>query len=486
MKKKRISLKEEKEEKERLHKFETINILPNFLITKENILSEGMLEKQLSYYKTIKNSTNKLLGVDPIKRKKLLTIRKRRLKKTTIIGKNQPLPKDAVKVIIKKIGRNVEKIQKSITDITKMNDLFLEQKARKTISTYRLQKKRNNLLDNLIYKENNSNSLNNYKNKENKKENIKNNNNENNNDNNKYNKTQMLAKNAMIKMLNILKNKNSEKNLNLKKNNNNYLRNFLFVNENYRSQLNSAFLKYNPRTHLDNIKFLVEASPLIRKDILQIKKEVDEDIKWKCDKFHYKKKYETIKKEFQRSSSVQNTPKIPLKKISVIAELTHKKSETFFSPRISKKNYTTIFKKKKKEENMKFTFPKEEKITELNYMLKASSELNNLIKKENINDKINMYRTNYEQKKFKKNEKLNNNNNYINKNNNYFDEDEKKVLNALGNTYQFQIDKNGKERQNKIRGKIKIDYNTFKNKLKKERIFALNEINDIISDNLIL
>ena len=172
MKKKRISLKEEKEEKERLHKFETINILPNFLITKENILSEGMLEKQLSYYKTIKNSTNKLLGVDPIKRKKLLTIRKRRLKKTTIIGKNQPLPKDAVKVIIKKIGRNVEKIQKSITDITKMNDLFLEQKARKTISTYRLQKRRNNLLDNLIYKEINSNSLNNNKNKENKKENI--------------------------------------------------------------------------------------------------------------------------------------------------------------------------------------------------------------------------------------------------------------------------------------------------------------------------
>ena len=68
------------------------------------------------------------------------------------------------------------------------------------------------------------------------------------------------------------------------------MKNFLFVNDIYRKQLNFAFLKYNPEKHLENLKFLVEAEPLIRRDISTIKKEVEEDIKLRCDKNHFKKK----------------------------------------------------------------------------------------------------------------------------------------------------------------------------------------------------
>ena len=151
------------------------------------------------------------------------------------------------------------------------------------------------------------------------------------------------------------------------------------------------------------------------------------------------------------------------------------------------KNLTNIFKKKKKDENAKFIFPKEEKIEELNYMIKASSEIDNLIKEENINKKIDMFETNYEEKKIKllnEIEDSNASNSLLEKN--YFEDDEKKVIKALGNVYQYQVDKHGKEKEKKLKEKIKNDDEVYKKTLKEEKIDAIYKINDIISDNFIL
>ena len=71
-------------------------------------------------------------------------------------------------------------------------------------------------------------------------------------------------------------------------------------------------MKYNPKNHLENLKLLVQTEPLIKKDVITINKEIDEDIKWRCDKHHFKKKYEILKKKFQRYNSVQTAPKLQL------------------------------------------------------------------------------------------------------------------------------------------------------------------------------
>ena len=88
----------------------------------------------------------------------------------------------------------------------------------------------------------------------------------------------------------------------------------MYVNDNYRTQLNCAFLKYNPISHLENLKILIQADPSIRKDISKIKEEVEEDIKWKCDKFHFRKKYLNFIAKNPRSNSVTPTSKIVQKK----------------------------------------------------------------------------------------------------------------------------------------------------------------------------
>ena len=55
---------------------------------------------------------------------------------------------------------------------------------------------------------------------------------------------------------------------------------------------------------------MVQIDPLIRENIVKINDEINEDIKFRCDKAHFRKKYESIKKKFARSNSVQNTPKM--------------------------------------------------------------------------------------------------------------------------------------------------------------------------------
>ena len=466
-----MSVEENKEEIKRRYKIELIKFLENFWKLKQNSLPERIPQKGNSYRREIKHLVNILLEENAEKKEKLINLRKKKkMKKSTSTEIVDYISKGAKK-IISKIGRNIGKIKNSITDITKMNGLYLEQQARKTLSTYRLQRnnleklnlKKENLLENLT---NRGKSLNNKENEVN------------------YNKTQRIDGYHKIRKLNILneinnKNKEIEKNKKEK-----YMKNFLFVNDIYRKQLNLAFLKYNPEKHLENLKFLVEAEPLIRRDISTIKKEVEEDIKLRCYKNHFKKKYELIKKRFQRSNSVQNTPKAQLNTKNILPNLTRKKSIKVFTPKFSEEKKVNIFENNKKEDNSKVVFPKEEKIEEINYMLRASSEIGNLIKDENINKKIDLYKTKYDEK-LKLNEFYDTNAiNLLEKD--YFEEEKRNIINKLGDIYQFQIDKIIKEKEKKIKGKIVKDNDILTKKLNEEKANTINEINDIIYDNTLL
>lgn len=467
-----MSLKEDREELIRRYRIEIIRILEKFWKTKQNIYPEEMPQKNNKYKRIIKENMDILRGEHLDKKEKFMKSNYKQLKKSSSTKSLNNLSEKAL-TILNKIGRNIRKIENSLTDITKMNGLFFEKKARKTFSTGRLNRK--NKLDKLNLKE--EFLLDNLlkKDKEKNKDSV--------NDNFNNLQVQNKENGNKFKKLSILNdlNSNEEKRNETKKEN--YMKNFIFVNDNYRKQLNLAFMKYNKDQHLENLKSLVKADPLIRRDVSTIIKEVEEDIKWRCDKFHFRKKYEMIKKRFQRSNSVQSTPKEQNKERNLLPNIKPKKT-IIFSPRFSQNKFLNILGKKKREENLKNQLYKEDKIEEINHMLKASSEINNLIKDENINKKIDLYKTHYEER-----QKLNefyetNSTNYIEKD--YFEEEKKNIVNKLGDIYQFQVAKNTQEKENKLKGKILKDNDDFNIKLLDEKTDALNEINDIIHDNILL
>ena len=51
-----------------------------------------------------------------------------------------------------------------------------------------------------------------------------------------------------------------------------------YINDNYRRQLNKAFLNFNPIIHLGNLNILRKADPEINSDIEKLTKHIDEDL----------------------------------------------------------------------------------------------------------------------------------------------------------------------------------------------------------------
>ena len=431
------------EEKKRAYKIETIKVLEKFWKMKYNIVPEGMYQKTLDYKKDMKNLIDILL--EEKKREKLLKLKKIKLKQSSSIKSMEHISPN-VKTIITKIGRNYGKIRNSIANISKTNGLYLRQNAIKALDNLNSEEKNQNM-EKII--EDDKYNINYYKTQRNKK--------------------------FILNDVNALERKSYN--------------NFLYSNASYRKQLNFAFLKYNPNKHLENLKLLVQTEPLIRKDVNIIKKEVDEDIKWKCDKHHFKKKYEILKKRFKRSNSVQTDPKLQLdnQNKKILPNLNTKetvKIMKILTPSFSDKKIFNIYDIKKKEEDSKIIIHKEKKLEELKNILKASSGINELIKDNNINKKIDMFKTNYDIK-VKLSEYYDDNNKNLLETD-YFYEEKKNIINKLGNIYEFKISNNlkEKEKENKLKGKIINDNDAFNLKLIEEKNDAINDIDENIKDNI--
>ena len=95
-------------------------------------------------------------------------------------------------------------------------------------------------------------------------------------------------------------NNDNEYNKNKKKKN--LKQNFSYVNYIYRKQLNKAFMKFNPITYLENLYFLQKIDSFVKKDINDLRKNIDKDIKDLTDKHHFAKLYEIIHKKNQNKS----------------------------------------------------------------------------------------------------------------------------------------------------------------------------------------
>ena len=431
------------EEKKRAYKIETIKVLEKFWKMKYNIVPEGMYQKTLDYKKDMKNLIDILL--EEKKREKLLKLKKIKLKQSSSIKSMEHISPN-VKTIITKIGRNYGKIRNSIANISKTNGLYLRQNAIKALDNLNSEEKNQNM-EKII--EDDKYNINYYKTQRNKK--------------------------FILNDVNSLERKS--------------FNNFLYSNASYRKQLNFAFLKYNPNKHLENLKLLVQTEPLIRKDVNIIKKEVDEDIKWRCDKHHFRKKYEILKKRFKRSNSVQTDPKLQLdnQNKKILPNLNTKetvKIMKILTPSFSDKKIFNIYDIKKKEEDSKIIIHKEKKLEELKNILKASSGINELIKDNNINKKIDMFKTNYDIK-VKLSEYYDDNNKNLLETD-YFYEEKKNIINKLGNIYEFKISNNlkEKEKENKLKGKIINDNDAFNLKLIEEKNDAINDIDENIKDNI--
>ena len=431
------------EEKKRAYKIETIKEKEKFWKMKYNIVPEGMYQKTLDYKKDMKNLIDILL--EEKKREKLLKLKKIKLKQSSSIKSMEHISPN-VKTIITKIGRNYGKIRNSIANISKTNGLYLRQNAIKALDNLNSEEKNQNM-EKII--EDDKYNINYYKTQRNKK--------------------------FILNDVNALERKSYN--------------NFLYSNASYRKQLNFAFLKYNPNKHLENLKLLVQTEPLIRKDVNIIKKEVDEDIKWRCDKHHFRKKYEILKKRFKRSNSVQTDPKLQLdnQNKKILPNLNTKetvKIMKILTPSFSDKKIFNIYDIKKKEEDSKIIIHKEKKLEELKNILKASSGINKLIKDNNINKKIDMFKTNYDIK-VKLSEYYDDNNKNLLETD-YFYEEKKNIINKLGNIYEFKISNNlkEKEKENKLKEKIINDNDNFNLKLIEEKNDAINDIDENIKDNI--
>ena len=248
---------------------------------KYNIASEGMPQKMNRNKRDIKSFVD-LLNEETYKdrrKKNLYNVFMDDLQKTVSSREEKHLSNN-MKRMLKKIQKNVNYIKKSIMDITKMNGLYLEEKAKKTFfRTHQMNKGSFNDINNK-----NNSAIDLRAKKTLKKINFRKTQSELHIKDNKENKENKNSNNVKS----YEKNKKNEKK-------DDYTKNFVYVNDNYRRQLNYAFLKYNADQHLENIKFLVQADPSIRDDVDNIIQEVQNDIEWRCDKKHFAKKYFNLK-----------------------------------------------------------------------------------------------------------------------------------------------------------------------------------------------
>ena len=453
-----------------------------FWSQKQNIYPEGMPQK-MNYQKRFMKYMVDLLNEETHKdrkKKKLFSIYKSENGKTATSGIEEHLS-DNVKKILKKIGKNVDHIKKSILDITKMNELYLEEKAKKTFF-------KKTLRNTVPLKDNKNQSALDLKVKN--KEALKRLN---------FKKTQSEINIRGNLNKTFLKNKIDNSEFHEKKND--YTQNFVKVNDNYRRQLNFAFLKYNADQHLGNMKFLIQSDPSIREDVSNIIQEVQNDIDWKCDKKHFYKKYLNLKEKYDRirrlkllhekeqaklkaKEKEKENSKEKLPNINNNNNLKRTRTKSF-----KQKSFANIFNKLSyglkynKKELSKLKEQKEQSKEVMNHMLIASKEIDNFIQDDNINNKIDMFKTDY----FKQiygyypinDNNESNNINLLDKD--YFLEEKENIVKKIGNVFSFKMDKNVNEQEKLYKGKIYDEAKKFRKRIVDGKKSALDEFNGYIT-----
>ena len=458
---------------------------------KQNTLSDGIIQK-ISYDKrVVKEALNNILGEENEEtNKNLNNLKKLNTLKISTSSKNLDQVSPYAKRILKKVNKQIKKIKDSSEDIIAMNALFLDNK----IFPYKTNKNKrylNNSLsqpEKIIFSNTPNSNISANKSQDNKTI-----------DENNYSEA--------------IRKKDRRNN-------------FLFVNSNYRRQLNKAFMKFNPSIYLNNLKILLQVSPSIREDVIKTKKEVEEDIKALCDKHRYSKKLNAFLAKNNRSRSVENdnqniyrsndnikkknklninTNVNSILKSSIINKNDNSSKEentnssnlkpTFsFLPKITKEKILGstkemkvgfgLFEKLKRKETQRILSVKDQKVEEAKKIYKVTNEIENFIGTKNIGEKVDKYINDYKLEKYLSQLRDKDFENKV-KEKDYYKPQKIKINELFGELYINKLEKKSREREKYYNDRIRRDKNDYFFKIDSELKKSLNEFDNNINLNQI-
>ena len=263
------------------------------------------------------------------------------------------------------------------------------------------------------------------------------------------------------------------------------LKNFVYINNNYHKQLNSAFMKYNPTAHLSNMKILLQACPYFQEDISREKKDIENDIDFKNDKFKFKKKYLNYLNKQQLLSI--NKPKIIIKpkiKKNMKRSVSLPKIKIKDQTEDKKINIPIIFmnrlKNNKGEEFKKF---KDKKIEELHKLISISGEIDNFIAKDNIDKKIKKFMNDYNIVRFEAENNINKENDIDLNKIDYFKSEKSIIDKKLESFYLKKYFNSIEKKEKNLFNKLNSEFDIFENKNINNRDNSLNELDCFLLKN---
>ena len=162
--------------------------------------------------------------------------------------------------------------------------------------------------------------------------------------------------------------------------------NFTYINDNYRKQLNRAFMNFNPIIHLGNLNLLRKADPSINEDIAKLEEHINKDLKSIIDPHYYKHQYEKLLKEHEKSRKRMNTAPTENYNYTYNPSLTTNSNKT--------NNSIAVYRKRKIKNKLeiKRKFPdKELRLKELKNMDDCLKQISKSINENNINNYYNNY-----------------------------------------------------------------------------------------------
>ena len=133
-----------------------------------------------------------------------------------------------------------------------------------------------------------------------------------------------------------------------------------------------------------------------------------------------------------------------------------------------------------KKELSKLNAQKEQTKEEMNHMLIASKEIDNFIQDNNINNKIDMFKTDYARQiygYFSDNGPKESN--LLKKD--YFLDDKTNIVQKIGNVFSFKMDKTVNEQEKMFKGKIYDEAKKFRKRIIDGKKNALDEFNGYIT-----
>ena len=271
----------------------------------------------------------------------------------------------------------------------------------------------------------------------------------------KYNENESKdINNENISQYNYLNNENLKKQK---------IKNFAYISNMYRKQLKNAFFKFNPITHLENLKILQKVDPLLKKDFDELKKSIDIEISEKNDKYKFRKKFQKLKKINKKNLSSDNIMNNSNEQNSIINNQNGKLIPI-------KKSLIHFERIKKGDKKKNF---KDEKLEEINILLNSVYSINGQLSSQNIDKYIEDTYDNYNERKFNKN----------NNKTNLYSLNKTKIDNSLGEFYTYKLDKIITENEKKLKNILNKDNDMFYKKMINIKDSFNKEFNNNIEKN---